>query len=104
MANILKNIPVNLTDEHFSALVKADNIRVERIVSLGHSSPKTGWYDQDENEWVIVLEGSGTLQYTDASELILNKGDYVNIPSHTKHKVSRTDPDQVTIWLAIFYP
>jgi cupin 2 domain-containing protein len=103
MANLFKNIPDNLTDEHFSALVKAENIRIERIVSLGHSSPETGWYDQDENEWVIVLEGSGTLQYADGSKLVLNKGDYVNIPAHSKHKVSRTDPDQMTIWLAVFY-
>jgi len=71
----------------------SENVRIERIVSLGHTSPESGWYNQEENEWVIVLEGSGTILFENGIERVLNKGDYLNIPAHTKHKVTRTDPN-----------
>jgi cupin 2 domain-containing protein len=49
------------------------------------------------------MEGSGTILFENGIEHVLNKGDYLNIPSHTKHKVIRTDPNNMTIWLAVFY-
>lgn len=103
MANLFENIPDDLSFEHVSDLIRAKNVRIERIVSLGHTSPDFGWYDQDENEWVVVLEGSGTILFENEIECVLNKGDYLNIPAHTKHKVSETDPNSITIWLAVFY-
>ena len=103
MTNLFENIPDDLSSEHFIDLIKAKNVRIERIVSLGHTSPDVGWYDQDENEWVIVLEGSGTILFENEIECVLNKGDYLNIPAHTKHKVSETAPNNLTIWLAVFY-
>ena len=30
-----------------SALLEAANVRIERIVSYGHASPKGFWYDRD---------------------------------------------------------
>lgn len=89
--------------EVFEVLAQNDNIRIERIISKGHVSPDEGWYDQIENEWIIVLQGSGTICFDTGFEATLEKGDYINIPSRSKHKVSWTDPDAVTIWLAIFY-
>lgn len=103
MANLFENIPDSLPAELFTELIKAQNIRIERIVSLGHTSPEFGWYNQDEDEWVVVLEGSGTILFENGNECVLNKGDYLNIPAHTKHKVTRTDPKNLTIWLAVFY-
>lgn len=103
MANLFENIPDQLTAEHFTDLLKEEHIRIERIVSWGHTSPESGWYNQDENEWVIVLEGSGTILFENGKEQVLNKGDHLNIPAHIKHKVIRTDPNNVTIWLAVFY-
>jgi len=103
MANIFENLPADFSTEHVIDLVKAENVRIERIISLGQTSPETGWYDQTENEWVMVLEGSGTILFEDGHEQILSKGDFINIPAHVKHKVSRTDPDKMTIWLAVFY-
>lgn len=84
-------------------LFKNKHIRIERILSQGQSSPESGWYDQDENEWVLVLKGSGTVVFEDGSQVKLKTGDYLNIPAHKKHRVSWTDPDRVTVWLAIFY-
>lgn len=103
MANLFENIPDNLPDEHFTDLIKEKNIRIERIVSLGHTSPASGWYSQEDNEWVVVLEGSGTILFENGIERVLNKGDYINIPAHAKHKVIRTEPNDLTIWLAVFY-
>ena len=83
-------------------LIQSDGVRVERIVSHGHASPEWFWYDQDEHEWVMVLQGSARLQLEDRT-LELGPGDYINLPAHTKHRVEWTTPDQPTIWLAIFY-
>ena len=102
--NIFKNIPDNLPEELFQEILKTENIKVERIVSKGHSSPDNFWYDQEENEWVILLKGSaGLLFEEDGKFVILKPGDYINIPSHTKHRVEWTDPDTETVWLAIHY-
>ncbi len=101
--NIFQEIPDELGAEVFEDIVSSDGIRVERIISKGHTSPETGWYDQNENEWVMVLEGSGTLMFEGGGEVTLSKGDHINIPKNTKHKVTWTDPDNITIWLAVFY-
>jgi cupin 2 domain-containing protein len=103
MGNIFSAWPDKLENEFFEELIRHKNIRIERIVSKGHASPEDGWYDQQENEWVIVLEGSGTIRFESGEEVCLKKGDYLNIPAHTRHKVTRTDPDNVTIWLAVHY-
>lgn len=103
MNNIFQNIPSNLSAEVFEDVIKHKDVRIERIISKGHSSPDQGWYDQEEHEWVMVLQGAGTLAFEDGSTQTLKAGDYLNIPAHTKHKVSWTDPDQVTVWLAVFY-
>ncbi|WP_228743135.1 cupin domain-containing protein [Marinobacter sp. F4218] len=89
--------------EVFEDLVHSSTVRIERIVSKGHSSPDKGWYDQDENEWVMVVEGKASLEFEDGSKSELSAGDYINIPAHLKHKVTWTDPDEITVWLAVFY-
>lgn len=96
-------MPEQLPEELFVDLLKTNEVRIERILSKGHTSPSEGWYDQDENEWVIVLQGAGRITFEDGSEVSLTSGDYVNIPKHTKHRVSWTEPNQITLWLAVFY-
>ena len=76
---------------------------IERILSHGHNSPEEGWYDQEEHEWVLVLEGQALSNLLTVALLLCLKGDYLNIPSGEKHKVLGTDKDSVTIWLAVFY-
>ncbi|QKI89968.1 cupin domain-containing protein [Thiomicrorhabdus xiamenensis] len=101
--NIFKALPENLDLEIFETLVESSSIRIERIVSKGHTSPERGWYDQNENEWVLVLEGKAILEFSDGTQYPLTAGDYLNIPAHTQHKVAWSDPDKITIWLAVFY-
>jgi cupin 2 domain-containing protein len=103
MKNLLKDIPQNLPDERFETLVKTDNIHIERIVSKGHSSPEEGWYDQDQNEWVLVLKGAARLAFEDGSEVNMGPGDSLEIPAHVKHKVVWTDPEEETVWVGVRY-
>jgi cupin 2 domain-containing protein len=103
MNNIFSSLPETFEKELVDELVQSGSLRIERIVSRGHASPTDGWYDQEENEWVIVLEGAGKILFEDGDEVKLAKGDYLNIPSHRKHRVIWTAPESNTIWLAIFY-
>lgn len=100
--SLFANIPTEFDAEVFETLLSSDSVRIERILSNGHRTPDGFWYDQDENEWVMVLKGSATLEFSDGSERHLKKGDWVNIPAHARHRVSRTAQDEVTIWLAVF--
>lgn len=104
MNNLFSSLAIVGDQEIFEDLLKNDSVRIERILSRGHCSEENDWYDQDENEWVVVLKGAGTVVFGDGRQIHLSEGDYLNIPAHTKHRVSWTDPDVVTVWLAIFYP
>lgn len=101
--NLFKNLPQDVSGETFEDLLCHETLRIERIVSHGHTSPEKGWYDQEEHEWVLVLKGAGELTFENGSVKRLEAGDHINIPAHSKHKVSWTDPSQETIWLAVFY-
>jgi len=103
MDNILNDIPKDLSNEIFEQLAQGKNTKIERIISKGHTSPETGWYDQEQNEWVIVLKGAAIIAFDNKPDVKLSVGDYLNISSHQKHKVSWTSQDEETIWLAIYY-
>jgi len=103
MNNILDSIPKDLSNEVFEDLVTSDKVKIERIISKGHTSPDIGWYDQEQSEWVIVIAGSAIIGFDDKPSVTLKTGDYLNIPAHQKHKVAWTDPDVETVWLAVFY-
>jgi cupin 2 domain-containing protein len=103
-ANIFQNIPGNLRDELIQVLVESKSIRIERIVSMGHASPPGFWYDQETDEFVILLNGGAGLMFEGDDEIkIMMPGDFVNIPAHTKHRVEWTDTSRETVWLAVFY-
>ena len=102
--NIFGNIPPELPDELFEEILAGSEFQVERIVSRGHRSPEGFWYDQDENEWVILLQGSAGLSFEGKEKpVVLHPGNCLLISRHRRHRVEWTDPDQNTIWLAVFY-
>ena len=101
--NLFERIPIDLHDEIFEKLVHNGNVTVERIVSRGHTSPESGWYDQDTNEWVLVLKGAAVIAFPDGDDVPLGPGDYLDIPTHRRHRVKWTTPDTETIWLAVHY-
>jgi len=92
-----------MPNEIFEDIISTQTLRIERIVSKGQTSPETGWYDQSENEWVIVLSGFGVIEYANGVKVTLKEGDYLNIKAHEKHRVIETSSDDATVWLAIFY-
>lgn len=102
--NLYANIPRDLADESIEVLLQRPGMRIERIVSRGHRSGDDFWYDQHELEWVLLVSGRARLQLEDQTDLIeLAAGDYLEIPAHRKHRLHWTDPDQDTVWLAIFH-
>jgi len=103
MPNLLKDIPRDLLTERFGTLVETENVRIERIVSQGHASPAAGWYDQDRNEWVLLVQGAAGIAFEDGSEVEMTAGDWLEIPAHQKHRVAWTDPEQPIVWLAVHY-
>ncbi|MDR4516327.1 MAG: cupin domain-containing protein [Nitrosomonas sp.] len=103
LKNIFSAVPVDLEKEVFEVLVSSAAVTIERIISKGHRSPTNGWYDQVKNEWVLVLKGSAELTFADQTTIRLGEGDFIHLPPHKKHRVSWTDPDKETFWLAVHY-
>lgn len=102
--NLYDNIPAKLPEESFTDILKTETFRLERIVSQGHASAEGFWYDQDQNEWVTVLEGAARIRLEDLTDAVeLGTGDCLTIPAHKRHRVEWTAPDQRTVWLAIHF-
>lgn len=106
MKNIYKGIPQNLPDE-FIELIAGEaqkGIIIERIVSRGHASPPDFWYDQDHDEFVILLKGKARILYKGKNHVFeMSSGDFLDIPAHTLHRVEWTSPDEDSVWLAVHY-
>jgi cupin 2 domain-containing protein len=102
--NVFSNIPHATAAEFFETLLEHPHVKLERIVSHGHSSPKDFWFDQDMDEWVILLKGRARLLFDgDPMQLELVPGDYLEIPAHRKHRLEWTDPNEDTVWLAVYH-
>ncbi|ELS01379.1 cupin domain-containing protein [Xenococcus sp. PCC 7305] len=101
MPNIFDFPPSLPNKELFETLASTDNILVERIISTGQTTPSRQWYDQDRDEWVMLLQGKAILAYVDGSQIRLKAGDYLLIPAHQKHRVVYTSSEPPCIWLAI---
>lgn len=88
--------------ELFQDLFRSGNVRVERVVSRGHTSPKDHWYDQNEDEWVALLTGEAEILFEDGWCEKLSAGDYLFIPANKRHRVISTSEDPPALWLAVF--
>ncbi len=101
-SNIFQNIPGCLTQEWTQDLVRARQTTIERIVSHGHRSADGFWYDQDWDEWVLLLSGKARIEFEgEPQETELVPGDHLLIPAHCRHRISWTAPDRDTVWLAV---
>ena len=104
--HLFDDIPVDLSDELVSVLAQSEHVRIERIVSDGHASPQEFWYDQDENEWILLVSGSAVMSIEEAGGLRrveMQPGDHLLLPAHQRHRVESTSQTEKTIWLAVFY-
>jgi cupin 2 domain-containing protein len=80
-----------LTEE----IVSVRNLVVEQILS-GTVEPVD--YVQDQDEWVVVLEGAAVLE-VDGERHELARGDWMMIAAGTPHRLVSTLPG--TNWLAV---
>lgn len=100
------NLLSGLTDpedgEVFSDLLRWRNLRIERIIS--GALPDNRLYDQEQDEWVVLLEGRAVLEVS-GTKIRLSPGDNLFIPAHTPHRVLETYPEPCCVWLAVhLYP
>ena len=102
MINVFGDLTAATPGELVEILAENRHVRIERIVSHGHASPEGYWYDQDQNEWVIVLKGAARLGFEHQS-VEMQPGSSIEIPAHTRHRVEWTAPDEPTIWLAVHF-
>ena len=102
MDNLFKSLAPASINESVEVVAQWQDARIERIVSHGHTSPEGFWYDQDEDEWVMVLCGEATLAFDDSTRCKLRPGDHLFIAAHRRHRVEHTSLTEPTIWLAVF--
>jgi cupin 2 domain-containing protein len=104
MNNLFADLPAHPPEELFELLVQSAGARLQRIVSLGHATPPGQWYDQDTNEWVVLLRGAASLRFEDEpAPRVLVPGDWIDIPAHRRHRVEWTAAGEPTVWLALHY-
>jgi cupin 2 domain-containing protein len=88
-------------DEFSDVLARGEDLRIERIVSHGHRTPEGEWYDQDEDEWVALLQGEASIEWKNGDIVELLSGDWLLIPAHRQHRVAFTSHDPPCVWLAV---
>lgn len=87
--------------EVFENILENKDFKIERIVTLKPYSKPREWYDQEKDEWVLLLQGEAELEFKQEKILQINAGDYIFIPAHKKHRINHSSQDQKCIWLAI---
>lgn len=101
MKSIFENISDAGEEEQFELLQKGSHYRIERIISAGHSSPKCFCYNQENDQWIMLVQGKAVLEVE--GELVeMNAGDYTFLPKNCKHRVESTSIEPACIWLCFF--
>ncbi len=96
--NVFESVAqIQAGEEYFDTLMEHPLLKIVRIFS--NSVQDGQWYDQDHDEWVVLLEGEAVLAFEDQIQALV-KGDYVLIEAHQKHRVKSTSAD--ALWLAIY--
>jgi len=93
-----------LAGELNETLCQREGLRIERIVSTGQATPEGQWYDQGDDEWVLLVSGAARLLIEgEARERELAAGDWLLLPAHCRHRVTWTSSDPPTVWLAVHF-
>lgn len=104
MPNLFAPLPPAGPVEIFTELLSSQGVRIERIVSTGQATPIDNPYDQDHDEWILLLAGAAGLWIEGEAEHQLVPGDHLLIPAQRRHRVTWTMPDPPTVWLAVHLP
>lgn len=81
-------------------LLEKPGLRLECLASHGVPSPPGFWYDQADEEWVLLFRGNAVLRFEDG-EVELSAGDSLAIPAGARHRVESVSADAV--WLALHF-
>ncbi len=93
-----------LPEEVVDTLCRLADARIERIVSTGQATPEGQWYDQDTDEWVLLVRGGARLHIEgEPQDRALAPGDYLLLPAHCRHRVTWTERDPPSIWLVVHF-
>lgn len=85
-------------------MVDRPGMRIERIVSTGQATPEGEWYDQDTDEWVLLVEGAARLRIEGESEdRAVSEGGWILLPAHCRHRVTWARAEPPTVWLAVHF-
>ena len=93
--------PRPLAEEVIDVLLKRAPVRIERIVSTGQITPEEKWYDQDADEWVLLVSGAARLRVEGETEDRALEEGWIVLPAHCRHRVTWTRREPPTVWLAI---
>lgn len=94
--NVFKNIKFSSDGEIEEKIYEDEGLKIIRTVSLDQV---TGFYDQEELEFVFLLRGKAQIEYDDGRIIKLEKGDTLEIRPHEIHRVSWQEE---AVWLCIF--
>lgn len=98
----LFSLPPDTAEEVFTEILRTQDLLLERIVSTGQATPAGEWYDQERDEWVVLLTGRAVLLFEgDPAPVELLPGDHLLIPAHHRHRVESTTSDPPCVWLAL---
>ena len=89
---------VPLRDECIENLLERSGLRIERILSAPGSA--SGPYDQERDEWVLLLQGRAVLE-VEGERVELRAGEALLLPAHRVHNVLDTSADPPCVWLAV---
>ena len=89
------------TEELIEAIIPDNGVLIERIISTGQVTPPDVWYDQDRDEWVVLLQGNAKLSWANGKVIEMGRGDWVFIAAHDRHRVEYTSQEPPCIWLAV---
>jgi cupin 2 domain-containing protein len=96
--------PGRAAKELLTVLFDRPDLRIERIVSTGQATPDGKWYDQERDEFVLVVAGAARLRIEGETEdRQLSEGDWLLLPAHCRHRVNWTRAEPPTIWLAVHF-
>ena len=87
--------------EIFEDILRTPDLLIERIISSGQATPPGEWYDQDRDEWVILVSGNAVIRFETGAAIDLGAGDHLLIPAHCRHRVEKTTSEPPCYWIAV---
>ena len=79
MINLFDDLPGQADEELFTELLRRKGVRIERIVSTGQSTPADKPYNQEYDEWVLLVSGSAGLWFSAAKRARLSRNYFVQL-------------------------